>query len=463
MSATDKDRFLSYLSKWESAYTSATFSIYGLRLQNGLQIMYAHIALQSVCSPTGGSPFQFETEHILARRWTQSIGPGEATKLVSKVAATGELANPNDAQPYRIPGISDQSFPYLDVVRYPFTARFFQRGASLHSIKGTLNIPYDLDSEAKTADAPFDSIDETLTFCGLPSLSQMGDLATIEITAGPPGTIEQQSTITDGTLEIRCRVAKFLNPEFLKLGFGVIRDGGQTTRSSARAREIEWTERTEYLNGVFRFPLGDALLANVYLSYEGILIDHRTIVDPKRRVNLRYEIHQILDPQVELLKEMLLTPDMRRSEAFEYAVSSLFSLLGYSTANYHRIPKLQDGPDIIAFTPAGHVAVIECTLGHLNQNDKLAKLTRRTHQVKQKLTALAIDSSRVQAIIVTALPRKEAESDLGQAAKLQIAVVAREEIETLFRSIPLPPDPDRNFDGFIKLIPPVEKTDAFGS
>jgi hypothetical protein len=56
----------------------------------------------------------------------------------------------------------------------------------------------------------------------------------------------------------------------------------------------------------------------------------------------------------------------------------LLTLLGFSVANYGRIPKLQKGPDIIAITPSGHVGVVECTVGLINESDKLAKLVQRT-------------------------------------------------------------------------------------
>jgi len=41
---------------------------------------------------------------------------------------------------------------------------------------------------------------------------------------------------------------------------------------------------------------------------------------------------------------MLLTPETDKPYAFEGAVSTLLGLLGFSVANYGRIPKLQKGP-----------------------------------------------------------------------------------------------------------------------
>jgi len=41
---------------------------------------------------------------------------------------------------------------------------------------------------------------------------------------------------------------------------------------------------------------------------------------------------------------MLLTPETDKPYAFEGAVATLLGLLGFSVANYGRIPKLQKGP-----------------------------------------------------------------------------------------------------------------------
>ena len=82
---------------------------------------------------------------------------------------------------------------------------------------------------------------------------------------------------------------------------------------------------------------------------------------------------------------MFLKPDTDKPYAFESAVSTLLTLLGFSVANYGRIPKLQKGPDIIAVTPSGHVGIIECTIGLINENDKLAKLVQRTTLIKDEV------------------------------------------------------------------------------
>ncbi len=100
---------------------------------------------------------------------------------------------------------------------------------------------------------------------------------------------------------------------------------------------------------------------------------------------------------------MLLKPDTDKPYAFESAVSTLLTLLGFSVSNYGRIPKLQKGPDIIAVTPSGHVGIIECTIGLINENDKLAKLVQRTTLIKEKLTDARYGHLQLQSTIVTPL------------------------------------------------------------
>jgi hypothetical protein len=202
--------------------------------------------------------------------------------------------------------------------------------------------------------------------------------------------------------------------------------------------------------------VGKAAVLQAFLSYERISLHHWWVTDPKKHLNPRYAIHQVFDQDLELLRRMLLTPETDKQYAFEGAVSTLLSLLGFSVANYGRIPKLQKGPDIIVLTPLGHVGIIECTVGLLNENDKLAKLVQRTKLIKAKLADAGYGYLQLQSAIMTPLSRDEVAVDLATAGEHGIAVICKEDIEGMLRQVVLPPNADRLFQEAKRLIPSSE-------
>lgn len=150
---------------------------------------------------------------------------------------------------------------------------------------------------------------------------------------------------------------------------------------------------------------------------------------------------------------MLLAPDTDKPYAFEGATSTLLTLLGFSVVNYGRIPKLQRGPDIIALTPVGHVGVIECTVGLLDEADKLAKLVQRTRLIRDKLREAGYGHLEVQPAIVTPLSRAEVVADLVTAGKHGICVVCRDDLEQMLNEVRLFPNAERIFQEAKRLIP----------
>jgi hypothetical protein len=198
-----------------------------------------------------------------------------------------------------------------------------------------------------------------------------------------------------------------------------------------------------------------------FLSYDNIALHQWWITDPKQHLNPWQVIHQIFDQDLELLKKMLLKPDTDKPFAFESAVSTLLTLVGFSVANYGRIPKLQKGPDIIAFTPVGHVGIVECTIGLINENNKLAKLVQRATLIKEKLLEARYGHLQLQAVIVTPLSREEVAADLPAAGDHGIAVICKQEIENALNQVSFPPDADRMFQDAKKLVPATDQPSSF--
>ncbi len=85
-------------------------------------------------------------------------------------------------------------------------------------------------------------------------------------------------------------------------------------------------------------------------------------------------------------------------------------------------------PDIIAFPDEGNwFLVVECTESNIDANNKLSKLAMRTKKIH-------IKGLKPYPVLITMLDRKMINStDLDKAAKEQIVIVAREELQHLIR------------------------------
>jgi hypothetical protein len=268
------------------------------------------------------------------------------------------------------------------------------------------------------------------------------------------------SIIKGGDAIIECRVADALDVARLRIGYKVFRKD-IVDRASVDGSTIEWRQEDDIKTGICRVQVGDASLLQAFLSYAGTSLHQWWITDPQKRFNPRYAIHQIFDEDIEMLKQMLLKPETDKPYVFEGAVSTLLNLLGFSVSNYGRIPKLQKGPDIIAVSPSGHIGVIECTIGLLDENDKLAKLVQRTKLIRDRLNETGHGFLQVQPVIVTPLSRHEVTANLETAGKHNIAVVCREDLQAMLNQIGLTPNADRLFQEAKKLIPSAGQANLF--
>jgi hypothetical protein len=447
--------FETLLAPWTSAYLCADISYVGLKTSEGARLLFGRILLVPARTGVGEIAFQFETEHIIAARFVSSTTPADIQSFLAK-ARNGEILANDGAclsikpdgtlsvyfSPIHHPAVSDgPRLPSLQV-----------RGTSKHHLIVSVADPRVLDWELKAAAVPFDNLDELLMQCNLPTQIQMGDMTTLEIVANSPVMINETSTITAGNAVIVCNLAAALDSGKLRLGYKVLHKNS-VDRTSVSGTELDWRQEGDVKVGTYKMPIGDASLLQAFVSYAGISHHQWWITDPRKRLNPRFAIHQIFDGDLKILEKMLLKPEADKSQMFEGAVSTLLNLLGFSVTNYGRAPKLQDGPDIIAVAPSGHISVIECTVGLLDRNDKLAKLVQRSKLIREKLDQAGYGFLQIQALIVSPLTRDEVTADLETAGKLGIAVACKEDLEEMLKAVSLPLNADKVFNDVKNLVP----------
>ncbi len=452
--------FEALLSLWKDAYQCAIVSSVGLKTSGGPRLLFGRVVFEPSRIGINESDFIFETGHVIAKRSVVNASWPMIQDFLAKLKSGGTSWF-NSAE---VPELErDMShFAYFDPIQHPLitegprlpTLRL--SGCQKHDLFVKSADIRHLDWELKAANIPFDILDDLLTHCNLPILSQMGDMTTLELIAKAPALISAESTITGDKARIECRIAAALNTRKMRIGYKIFHQGS-VTRGIIEGSKFKWRQESDIKIGVCRIPIGPGSLVQTFLSYNGIALHQWWISDPRRPLNPRDAIHQVFDKDLEVLKKVLSDPESGKEHSFEGAVSVLFDLLGFSIANYGRIPKLQQGPDIVAITPLGNIDVIECTLGLLDKNDKLAKLVQRTMLISNKLALVGFGRLQVQPVIVTPLPRREITANLEDAGKYNIAVICKENIDGFLTQVSLPPNADRLFDEIKRLVPDVDE------
>lgn len=458
--------FEALISPWANAYQCATISYIGLKTAEGQRLLFGRILLEPTRSGVNDAAFKFETEHLIAARFISSATQTDIKTILEKAKA-GEIQTIDHTSKLLLQ--ADGSFStYFSPIHHPFVSEGPRRptlrvsGTSRHNLTVSIADHRALDWELKAAETPFDNLDELLSQCNLPAQMQMGDSTTLEIVAKSPVMISDSSAITGSDTVIECRLASVLDIEKLRLGYKILHKES-IERKSVSGSALDWRQDEDIKIGTYRAPVGSASLLQAFVSYAGISHHQRWVTDPQRRLNPRLAIHQVFDEDLELLRRMLLKPETDKPYVFENAVSTLLNLLGFAVSNYGRIPKLQKGPDIIAISPTGHVGVTECTVGLLDENDKLAKLVQRAKLIRDKLNGTGYGFLQLQAVIMTPLSRDEVTANLERAGKHGIAVVCKEDIEEMLKQVYLPPNADRLFEEAKRLVPNAGQGSLFGN
>ncbi len=459
MSDYNKKNFADFrklVEPWWGAYQCVVKSYVALKSVDGPRLLFGRILLEPSRDGIDDASFVFETEHVIAGRFVTNAADCECSALLEN-GEVGELVCEDGTTVIELEMDSALSTSFSPIY-HPLVSSGARlpsltvRGTSRHNLIVKVSESRQLDWELKAATTPFDSLDDLLDRCGLPIGTQMGDSATLEIVAKSPAMISATSTIANGEAVIECHLAAGLDPALLLLGYKLFGQG-RVDRGSAGGANIQWRDENDIKVGSCRIPVGEVSVLLAFVSFGGVSLHQGWISDPSKHLNPRHAIHKVFDEDFEVLKKMLSRPDPDNKYGFENAVSTLLSLLGFSAINYGRMPKLQRGPDIIAITPAGHVAVVECTIGLLDQNDKLAKLVQRIKLVREKLIDSGYGHLQIHPVIVTPLTRAEVSADLDDAGKHGIAVICKENIEEMLNQASLPPHADRLFEDAKDLIP----------
>jgi hypothetical protein len=185
---------------------------------------------------------------------------------------------------------------------------------------------------------------------------------------------------------------------------------------------------------------------NCTLTYDGIAQAHYWLVDPENSQNPRRAAYEAFDPKLEGLQASIEKASVRGQDArqFESAVAVLLWLLGFNVVHL-ALPRTRDAADVLAATPIGHLAVVECTTGLLKAENKLALLHARTEAVRRSLVASNNTYQRVLPVIVTTRSSNDVKADMEAAERLGVVVITREALQDLLDRSLIQPNADQMY------------------
>jgi hypothetical protein len=244
------------------------------------------------------------------------------------------------------------------------------------------------------------------------------------------------------------RVAKGVDPAYVRLGYRIQAPDNKTIeRQSFRADQLSWADEGEFVTvGDVEVSVPAGTIIQCFASFRGRWAHQYWIVDPDVAVNLRRVAHEVFDPALEGTRKSLFDTKLLKQDArtLEAGVGNLLFMHGFSVdpLSSHFTT---EAADLLAFTPLGHVAVVECTVGAIDNKGKLSKLLARTSTLAENLKQAGMPHLRVLPVIVTTMPRV-ALADLELASNKSVLVISLEDLQRWLDATLIPQDADRAFE-----------------
>lgn len=313
----------------------------------------------------------------------------------------------------------------------------------------------ELDWEVMAHEQPYAGIQELAFHHKVGFISH--DKVQVEIVAYQVAAISAESKIEGEKALIQINVAKGLPTEHASIGYNVRYNNEIVKRGRIASSALKWGSGEGYSIGSAELDVSESSMVHCFASYANILQNHYWILDSSKILNPRLAAYEAFDNELALLKDMIEGANSKKnSRDLEMAVSCLLWILGFSVTQIDNIPRMQSAPDLMAVSPKGNYAVIECTTGLLKEDNKLPKLHDRTLAVRKQLQIKGHQLFDVLPILITSKTLDEIKPELEQAEKHGILVITREGLDEIFTQIKFYPDADKMYDESVQEVKKAE-------
>lgn len=309
----------------------------------------------------------------------------------------------------------------------------------------TLFDPQYLDWALRAADPPYLSLAELLSEYSLPPL---GTHTTFEAYHTTPVAIDQNCSVLSGTeLTVGIRLERGLSTSEARLGLIAVKAGEQPVRRTFSASELSWQLDGEIQLGTLRWSVPAGRAVQAIAIFRDTAFHYWWIVDPLQIPNTRKAVYEIVDKDLALLRDFMVASGPKGSARdLESAVAWILWMLGFAVAHLGSNTRTQDAVDILAATPSGNFALVECTTGVISTDKKVANLLSRRAVVLERLARASHNTVRVLPVIVTSRGRDEVLQEIKPAQERGVFVITRDELVDLLNRTDLLPDADELYN-----------------
>jgi hypothetical protein len=176
------------------------------------------------------------------------------------------------------------------------------------------------------------------------------------------------------------------------------------------------------------------------------------IADASRRLHSPLVVAEVFDESLTLLDQYLFSVRGDQADRFEWAVGQFLHLLGFRVMRLGKGTPIGDGPDMIGMSANGHCAIVECTVGHPDNKDKVAKTLQRAARVRERLNSSGFPLTKVLPVIVTPLARDEFREAYGDSLRKGALILDQQALKSLRQRVPLPQNSDQLLDEGMSAI-----------
>jgi len=434
------DEFLKGVEPFLEAYKHRFLTYLATKSGDNFALARARVFL-SVNAPV--APFShFKSTNVRAGRYNLSELRADVRALIGALVS-GKITTPD----------GDLLFPGADgrygVSFIPFHPEGLQRQLRLNilSVIGAqdqIQPHMGLDWELKASTTPYDGLQELMSEYQLGPLSP--GPAQVEVIALNVAEVDTARSRVNGTkAEFHVALAAGLPRDKFRVGYRVLHQGHVFARATIDPGAIDWSALNGWQLGRAVVEVPNAAVVNAVTSFDGVAQHHWWFSDPATFQNTRRAVYEAFDPKLEKLRDVLEKAQGRGQDArqLEPAVAWVMWMLGFAVAHLGGNPRMQDAVDVIATSPRGNFAVLECTTGLLRADNKLAILHDRAEAVRRSLANSNQAFLRVISIIVTTKTKAEIKPELEHAEKGGVLVITRDEFNQLIDRTLALPDADK--------------------
>lgn len=453
-------QFVEAIASWEEAYVCPTFSFLAVPRDGVLLLLQGRLFLQT---DAGTIPRKiFKTDGIVAGNVTLAEVGLTYREFLNHLVTDQEIDTP--VGKLKLP-VDANGAPSVNF--FPFHQEGMGNASRLPVLMisgiqrhGLIQQPQ-IDWELAGAAQPYDSLNELLFEFSLGGYR--GDFTVVEVVAHTVAFVDFASKVVGENAEPAMRLAKGADPAKAQLSYRVVLHGNVVERGTISSAAMIWTDEDQFRRGAGKMTIPSGAVLQCFALYSGQAHHKGWIADPSLSQNPRRAIFEEFDQGQAVLKNFLFESQRARKDArdFEVGVAWLLWMLGFSAAHAGATSRTSDAADVVATTPAGHVAIVECTTGHLKTDSKLSRLVERSQTIRKRLDDSGNRHLKLLPVIVTSLGREEVKADLDQARSLGVVVATREDLLGALDQTIAMSDPESIFTRAMESLRPQQSVLGF--